>query len=150
MGGRIDEKDIEILTILQKNAKATRAAIGREVDLAASAVLGRIRRLEEKGVIRGYRLELDFDALGHPLLAYVFVSEEKPAPAGKTMKDLAALGIADDLDRITGEDCYLLKVRARNTEDLREKLDRISNLTTIRGVRSHLVLQSAYTHKIYP
>ncbi len=66
------------------------------------------------------------------------------------MKDLAALGIADDLDRISGEDCYLLKVRARNTEDLREKLDRISNLTTIRGVRSHLVLQSAHTHKIYP
>ena len=69
----IDEIDRQILTILQQNARTSNAEIARQVDMAPSAVLERIRRLEARGVIQGYEARINPEALGLGLLAFVFV-----------------------------------------------------------------------------
>lgn len=85
--------------------------LGRRVDMSAPAVSERVQRLERAGVIRGYRLEVDPAALGLPISAFVRV---RPAP-GQLPKvvDLAErLGQVSECHRITGEDCFLIKIPA--------------------------------------
>ncbi len=142
MDRSIDATDLEILRILQSDASVSKAEIGRRINLAASAVFTRLRRLEADRIIQGYRVELDHGRLGLPLLTFVFVAETKPAPTGKTLAALSALGIAEEIHRISGEDCFLLKLRARDTDDLREKLDRIGDIQAVSSVRTQLALQS--------
>ncbi len=149
MPDSIDDIDIKILEILQQNAAESKANIARQIGLAASAVHTRIRQLEDSGVIEGYRLQVNLAALGYPLLVFVFVTEIKPASAGKTLTALVQLELAEEIHRISGEDCYLLKIRARDTDDLRQKLDQIGSVNTVGGVRTHLVLQAAAENKIY-
>ena len=69
----IDEIDRQILNILQQNARTSNAEIARQIDMAPSAVLERIRRLEAKGVIQGYEARINPEALGLGVLAFVFV-----------------------------------------------------------------------------
>jgi len=69
----IDETDRQILSILQQNARTSNAEIARQVDMAPSAVLERIRRLETRGVIQGYEARINPEALGLGVLAFVFV-----------------------------------------------------------------------------
>ncbi|HSF41563.1 MAG TPA: Lrp/AsnC family transcriptional regulator, partial [Thermoanaerobaculia bacterium] len=69
----IDDTDRQILTILQSNARISNAEIARQVGMAPSAILERIRRLEAKGVIQGYETRINPEALGLGLLAFVYV-----------------------------------------------------------------------------
>jgi Lrp/AsnC family leucine-responsive transcriptional regulator len=69
----IDEIDRQILSILQQNARTSNAEIARQVEMAPSAVLERIRRLEARGVIQGYEVRINPEALGLDILAFVFV-----------------------------------------------------------------------------
>ena len=149
MPNGIDDVDIKILGVLQQNAAESKANIARKIGLAPSAIHSRIRQLEERGVIEGYRLQMDLAPLGYSLLVFVFVTEIKPAPADKTLTALVDLDLAEEIHRISGEDCYLLKIRSRDTDDLREKLDRIGCIETVGGIRTHLVLQSAPQTKTY-
>ncbi|HEY7368921.1 MAG TPA: winged helix-turn-helix transcriptional regulator, partial [Thermoanaerobaculia bacterium] len=68
----IDTKDIEILTILQENARTSNAEIARRVSLAPSAVFERIRKMEDRGVIRGYSVSIDPHVIDRALLAFIF------------------------------------------------------------------------------
>lgn len=142
MDKQIDAIDLQILQILDSEGQVSKAEIGRRINLAPSAVFARLRRLDEDGIIRGYRVNIDYSKLGFPLLAFVFVSESKPTPAGETLAALVSLGISQEVHRILGDDCFFLKVRSRDTDDLREKLDRIGGIKTIASVRTHIALQS--------
>lgn len=142
IGMRIDDTDRRILEILQRDATTAKAEIGREVGLAPSAVFARVARLEEGGVIRGYHVEIAPEALGFPLLAFIFIHENKPVSGEATIDALARLELAEEVHRVTGEDCYLLKIRARDTDDLRERLDRLAEIDSVSKVRTHLVLKS--------
>ena len=84
----IDEIDRQILNILQQNARTPNAEIARQVGMAPSAVLERIRKLETRGVIRGYEARIDPEALGLNLLAFVFVRAED----GQELARLATSG----------------------------------------------------------
>jgi Lrp/AsnC family leucine-responsive transcriptional regulator len=119
----IDETDRKIVGELQQNARISFAELGRRVSLSSPAVAERVQRLERAGVITGYRAELDPRALGYPLTAIVRV---KPAP-GRLAKipELAhELPEVGECHRITGEDCFYLKVHLRSIEELSTLLDR--------------------------
>ena len=75
----IDGIDLEILKILQSNARTSNAEIARQVDLAPSAVFERIRKLEERGVIEGYSARINPEGVGLPLLAFIFVRDRRQA-----------------------------------------------------------------------
>ena len=119
----IDKKDTGILLILQKDARTSNAEIARRLGIAPSAVLERIRKLEERGVIRGYTARIDPDALDAGLLAFVFVQTELRTER-KAGQFLASLPEVQEVHHIAGEDCYLVKVRCSSTQDLGRLLEK--------------------------
>ena len=108
----IDETDRQILSILQQNARTSNAEIARQVSMAPSAVLERIRRLESRGVIQGYEARISPEALGLDVLAFVFVRSTDFDGEARTAEVLASIPEVLEAHHIAGEDCFLLKVHA--------------------------------------
>lgn len=139
----IDSTDRQILEILQGNARLPNAEIARRVGMAPSAVFERIRKLEERGVIAGYRPRLEPKALGLGLLAFVFVRAEELPGEEATGRALAALPEVLEVHHIAGEDCYLAKVRAADTDALGRLLrERFGAIPSLRSTRTTIVLET--------
>ncbi|HEX8476534.1 MAG TPA: Lrp/AsnC family transcriptional regulator [Pyrinomonadaceae bacterium] len=143
----MDEKDARILEILQQDGRVTNVELARLVELTPSATLERVRKLEERGLIRGYMAMLDPQGLGLGLVAFIFVRVENVenviGEADSTADSLAALPSVLELHHLAGEDCFLLKVRARNTDDLYRILkDEIGKFKNIRSTRTTIVLKT--------
>ena len=119
----LDEVNRRLLELLTEDPRRTAAELARLVDMSAPAVRERIARLEEAGVIRGYRLDVDPAALGLPVTAWVRV---RPGPGQLTrIAELAGrLPEVAECHRISGEDCFLLRVHVPSIEALETVLDR--------------------------
>ena len=139
----ISETDAKILDILQGNARATQVDIARTVGLAASAVLERIRKLEARGIIRGYTAQIDPKALGHGMLAFVSVRSEE-GPGDQTVaRSLADCPEVLEVHHVAGEDCYLIKLRARDAEHLGLLLrTRFGRIPGVKSTRTTIVLET--------
>jgi Lrp/AsnC family leucine-responsive transcriptional regulator len=120
----LDDVNRRLLAHLQEDPRLTMSALARLVGMSSPAVTERVQRLERAGVIRGYRLDVDPAALGLPVTAWVRV---RPGPGQLTkVADLAAgLPNVSECHRITGEDCFLIKLHAATIESLTETLDKI-------------------------
>jgi Lrp/AsnC family leucine-responsive transcriptional regulator len=120
----LDDVNRRLLAYLQQDPRLTMSALGRLVGMSSPAVTERVQRLERAGVIRGYRLDVDPAALGLPVTAWVRV---RPGPRQLTkIADLAAeLPNVSECHRITGEDCFLIKLHAATIESITETLDKI-------------------------
>ncbi len=139
----IDDIDTTILELLQANARVPNAEIARRVGMAPSAVLERVRKLEERGLIHGYTAQLDARALGRALLAFVFVRGDEPPGTKQLGDELAALPEVQEVHHVAGEDCYLVKVRVADTAALGVLLrERIGALSSVRSTRSTIVLDT--------
>ena len=139
----MDGTTLEILKILQNDARTPNAEIARRVGLAPSAVHERLRKLEERGIVRGYTARLDPKALGLGLLAFVFVRAEERVGSDETAQALAAMPEVQEVHHIAGEDCFLVKVRAPDTDSLGILLrDRIGALPSVRSTRTTIVLRT--------
>lgn len=138
-----DDVDAKILNSLQDNARETQADIARAVGLAPSAVLERIRKLETRGVIRGYSARLDPRVMGQGMLAFIAVRSDE-GPAENTVdRQLAALPEVLEVHHVAGEDCYLVKVRAKDAEQLGILLrTRIGRIPGVRSTRTTIVLET--------
>lgn len=111
--------------------------------MAPSAVFERIRKLEERGVITGYFARLSPRALGLGLLAFVFVRADQGLDAPETERRLAALPDVLEVHQIAGEDCFLVKVRAADTESLGRMLrEDFNGIGTVRSTRTTIVLRT--------
>lgn len=132
----IDDIDQKILAIIQGNARTSNAEIARQVGMAPSGVLERIRKLEEKGIIKGYEVRLNPRALGLGLVAFVSVRTKDSYGSLETAENLAKFPEVLEVHHTAGEDCYLLKVRTRDTETLgyflRKKIGENPNVTYTR------------------
>ncbi len=138
----IDITDREILSILLSDASISKAEIARRVGLAASAVSERVRKLETDGTIQGYEVRLDAKQLGKPLLAFVFVTDAKPSHGFDTAAALSTVTGLEELHKIAGDDCYLLKIRAADTDELNTIIeDEINTVQSVTRVRTTIVLQ---------
>ena len=146
MGGneRIsDPVDLRILDILQNNARETQADIARAVGLAPSAVLERIRKLEARGVIRGYAARVDPRALDQSTVAFVSVRGDEAPGDTNVSRALADCPEVLEVHHVAGEDCYLIKVRARDPEHLGQLLrTRFARIPGVRSTRTTIVLET--------
>lgn len=118
-----DDKNIDLLGLLQGDPRMSISELSRRVGLSAPAVKERVTRLEEAGVIAGYRLDLNPKALGFPVTAFVRI---RPMP-GQLPKIIAlaqSMPEVSECHRITGEDCFILKVHLDALENLDLVLDR--------------------------
>ena len=137
----IDGTDEQILTILQNDARISNAEIARQIGLAPSAVLERIRKLEDRGIIRGYRTDIDPRAVEFGLTVFITVkTNECGSDAEKT---LAAIPEVLEVHDVAGEDCFLIKVRTKDTDALGRLLrEKIKPIPTVSGTRTTVVLQT--------
>ena len=120
---KIDSTDRKIIGELSADGRVPLAELGRRVNLSSPAVAERVQRLERAGVITGYRAEIDPRALGYQLTAIVRI---KPATGQLPRIPELALEIPEvgECHRITGEDCFFLKVHLRSIDELSTVLDR--------------------------
>ena len=139
----INEIDAKILHILQQDARIANAEIARHLDMAPSAILERIRKLEARGLIQGYEARLNPKMLDLDLLAFIFVRADEGVGSLNTGEVLAQMPEVQEVHHIAGEDCYLVKVRVANTEALGRLLrERFGRIATIRSTRTTIVLST--------
>ena len=118
-----DMVNLRILKELQHDPRVTMSELGRRVGLSSPAVAERVRRLEETGVIEGYRLEINPVALGLPIAAYVRI-RPNPGQLPKLAEMAKSIPEIVECHRVTGEDCFILKVYLPSLDQLDRILDR--------------------------
>ena len=147
----INDIDADITSILQENARTSNAEIARQVGLAPSAVFERIRKLEERGVLRGFRADVDPHAAGLPLLAFVFVRSNERAGGVGTAEKLSRIPEVLEVHHVAGEDCFLVKLRAADTEDLGRLLrEKFGTISTVTSTRTTIVLETVKESTVLP
>jgi Lrp/AsnC family transcriptional regulator, leucine-responsive regulatory protein len=119
----LDDTDRQIIGELARDGRISFAELGRRVSLSSPAVTERVRRLEQLGVITGYRADIDPRALGYALTAIIRVK-----PAVRQLSKIAELAAEipqiEECLRITGEDCFYMKLHLGSIEELPSVLDR--------------------------
>jgi Lrp/AsnC family leucine-responsive transcriptional regulator len=137
----IDEMDRRILSLLQQDARLPNAEIARRVGMAPSATLERIRKLEERGVIMGYELRLDPRKLGLGCTAFIFIKAQDKKGEIDTGERLSQHPNVLEVHHIAGDDCYIVKLRASDTEELGRLLRAdFSSIPSVRSTRTTIVL----------
>jgi len=121
----LDATNLRLLAELQADARVSLAELGRRVGLSSPAVAERLGRLERDAVIRGYRADIDPRALGLTLSAVIRI---RPAP--RELRKVADVARETpevvQCDRVTGEDCYLIRAHVRDVAHLEEVIDRFA------------------------
>jgi Lrp/AsnC family leucine-responsive transcriptional regulator len=134
----LDRPNRLLIHELQRDARLSLAELGRRVGLSPPAVAERLARLEACGVIRGYRADVDPRALGQDLGVVIRV---RPAPR-QIAKVAAAAQASDEVlecERVTGEDCFVMRANVRDVEHLEELIDRFTPF----GATTTSLVQSA-------
>ncbi len=138
----LDATDRAILDLLQDDCKQPLAAIGEKVGLKAPAVLERIHKLEEAGVITGYTALLDARSLGRDVTAFIGVSTQHP----RSIRDLEhQAGAIDDVlecHHVTGGYTLMLKVKTRDTQELESLIDNIRSIEGVSRTETMVVLST--------
>src|ERR1700758_4381280 len=114
----MDTLDSKALTFLMKSGRATWAELGTLLGLSAPSAADRVRKLEERGVIRGYAALIDPASVGLPLTAFISVALDSHRSRSAFLRAIEKLEQVAECHHITGDDDYLLKVRCHGTEDL--------------------------------
>ena len=138
----IDDIDHQILQILQEKARIPNAEVARQIGMAPSAVLERIRKLEERGFIEGYEVRLNPQEFGQGLTAYVQI-RAKALANGRLAVQLAGVHGVQEVHQIAGEDGYLLKLRVADNAELGSVLrDELMMLEGVEATKTNIVLNT--------
>lgn len=122
--GDLDEIDARLLSALIEDARLSLAELARRVGLSSPSVSERLKRLEEAGVIEGYSVTVNPEALGLPLAAWLRI-RPMPGQLKKVAEILRGLPEVVECNRITGDDCFLARAHVRSVEDLEALIDEI-------------------------
>lgn len=137
----IDEIDTNILNIIQSEARISNAEIARQVNLAPSAVLERVRKLEERGIIRGYAAELNAAEIGFGLTAFISVKIRECC--SETDRLLSEIPEVLEVHDIAGDYSYMLKVRVKDTKALSNLLrEELTDVPNVVSTKTTVVLQT--------
>ena len=134
----IDAVNRRVLEELLQDPRLTMSELGRRVGMSSPAVTERVRRLEETGVIRGYRLELNPVALGLPIAAYVRI-RPNPGQLPRIAELAQQIPEVVECHRVTGEDCFILKVYIPAID----QLDRLLDSFLLYGSTTTSIIQSS-------
>ena len=139
----LDKTDLSILRLMQDNARITNVDLARELNMAPSAVLERVKKLEQKKVILQYTVRLNPNVLNQKLLAFVFMKAGDGLGCSTTGKELAKIPEVQEVHHIAGEDCYLVKIRTADSASLMDLMrNHFSKIPNILSTRTTIVLET--------
>jgi Lrp/AsnC family leucine-responsive transcriptional regulator len=139
----LDAIDLKILTLLQEDARTPNAEIARQVGLVPSAIFQRLRKLENQGIILGHEARIDPRAVGCGLTAFVFVTAAERVGSLGAGARLAKLPEVQEVHQVTGEDCYLVKVKVAGPIELGRLLrEKVGTIASVRSTRTTIVLET--------
>jgi len=127
--GNIDAIDAQLLNLLATNARVSNAQLARDVGLSPPSVSERIKRLEEAGVISGYTITVNPESLGMPLAVWLRI-RPIPGQLKKVVEILKGLIEVTECDRITGDDCFVVRTYVNSVHDLERLIDKIIPFAT--------------------
>ena len=129
----VDELDLALLRALAADARQSQRSLARQIEMSPPAVADRLARLERSGVIRGYRVDIDWAALGFPVVVYLAVTAGAGMDQSEIIQAISALPEAEDMSVVTGSLDLLVRLRVRDHAHLRELL--LAKIFTINGVQ---------------
>jgi Lrp/AsnC family leucine-responsive transcriptional regulator len=139
----MEDTDRQIIGLLCADGRMSLADIARETGLSTSALHQRVRRLEQRGLITGYRAELDYRAVGLPLTAFVSLTPIDPAAPDDVPEQLRSVPDIEACWSVAGAEAYILKVRVVEPADLEALLARIRSTANV-STRTTIVLSTPF------
>jgi DNA-binding Lrp family transcriptional regulator len=129
----VDDLDLTLLRALAVDARQSQRALARAVGMSPPAIADRLARLERVGAIRGYRVDVDWAALGYPVVVYLAVTANPGVDLSEIVREIRALPEAQDMSVVTGAFDLLVRLRVRDHTHLRELL--LNTIFQIPGVQ---------------
>lgn len=140
----LDNTDLQIIELMQANARISNADLARELNMAPSAVLERVKKLEQKNVIQQYCARINPLAVEQKLLAFIFIrSSEGFTCSSNTAQALAKVPEIQEVHHIAGEDCFLVKVRTADAAALMDLMrNTLQKIPNIASTKTTIVLET--------
>jgi Lrp/AsnC family transcriptional regulator, leucine-responsive regulatory protein len=145
----MEELDRRIIGLLSQDGRMSFTDLGKVTGLSTSAVHQRVRRLEERGVIQGYRAVIDHNALGTPLLAFISVTPLDPAAPDDVPDRLRDIVDLEACHSVAGDESYILKARVATPGDLEDLLARVRSGANV-STRTTVVLSTPWEERHHP
>lgn len=142
----LEDVDRQICQLLASDGRMSYTDLGKKTGLSTSAVHQRVRRLEQRGVIRGYGANIDFRAVGLPLTAFISIRPIDPSQPDDSPDRLAGMPEIEGCYSVAGEESYILKVRVTEPSDLENLLARIRISANV-STRTTIVLSTPYEQR---
>ncbi|HVA28019.1 MAG TPA: Lrp/AsnC family transcriptional regulator [Candidatus Baltobacteraceae bacterium] len=140
----LDELDIQLLEALQRNARSTFAELGALIGLKAPAVHDRVKRLEARGLIRGYSAQLDSKRLGLELVAFVSCYTSPDCEYDAFTTTLSEMPEVCEVHSVAGEETFLCKIVTRSTQHLDDLLARLKSMRGMARTKTTIVLTTPF------
>jgi Lrp/AsnC family transcriptional regulator, leucine-responsive regulatory protein len=142
----VEETNRKIVSLLARDGRMSFTDLARATGLSVSAAQQRVRRLEERGVIRGYAAVLNPSAAGLSLTAFVSIKPFDPAAPDDAPERLAHLAAVEACHSVAGDENYILKVRVGSPEELEDLLQKIRAAASV-STRTTIVLSTPYENR---
>lgn len=139
----LDEISLNILKILQEKARVPNVEVARQVEMAPSAVLERIRKMERQGIIDGYEVRLNPGQFNRRQIAFIEIQTRSVGDRPHIGQELAAIPEVQEVHYVAGGDCYLVKLRVADTAELADVIrGKIAVIDEVVSTRTTTVLQT--------
>ena len=139
----LDEVDLKILELMQANARVSNADLARELEMAPSAVLERVKKLEQKKVILQYNASINPLAVNQKLLAFIFIKVKDMGSDAKIAASMAKIPEVQEIHHVAGEDCFLVKVRTEDSASLMELMRKsLKSIPDVLSTKTTIVLET--------
>ena len=142
----MEEIDQQIVALLTRDGRMSYTDLGKATGLSTSAVHQRVRRLEERGVIRGYAAVIDHEAVGLPLSAFISIKPIDPSQPDDSPDRLAHIREIEACYSVAGDENYILKIRVAKPLDLEDLLARIRTSANV-STHTTIVLSTPYENR---
>jgi Lrp/AsnC family transcriptional regulator, leucine-responsive regulatory protein len=144
---QLSANDARILAVLQRDGRRPYADLGAEVGMTGPSAHERVKKLEARGVIRGYAAVVDPRAVGYDILAFSWITQAPGTVSDDLTESFAAIPEIEECHHITGEADYLIKVRARDTRDLERVLRRVQSTPNVFSTETDVVFSSGFERR---
>jgi len=145
----MEDLDRRIVGLLSQDGRMSFTDLGKVTGLSTSAVHQRVRRLEDRGVIRGYRAVIDHDAMGISLIAFISVTPTDPSAADDVPDRLREIAELEACHSVAGVENYILKARVSTPGDLEDLLARIRSSASV-STHTTVVLSTPWEERPHP